>query len=503
MRSGIPAFAGDCGLAAEDRRTLSPGMTPPACTVEDLRFSHLWVRTRFPFRYGIASMTEAPHVLVQATVRCGGQTVEGLSAETWVPKWFVKDPDTTYAEDLPAMCRTLEHAAAAARSAPAGGSLFQWWRHLYQAQSALAGSPGIPPLLAHLGTAMIERAVTHAVCRSQQCSLLDLWRSGAAGIDFAALRPETAGVQAADILPQAPANRLRVRHTVGLADPLRDADVTAPLHDGLPHSLEENIRAFGLDCFKIKLAGDLERDTARLESLAALLPPGAQFTLDANENYPDIRVFRAHWQHWMQRPALAAWLERGLMLIEQPLHRDQSFHEDTASAFRSWDRHPPFIIDEADASLSDLPRALAMGYAGTSHKNCKGLMKGLANLALLRKTGSDTILSGEDLSNIGPVALLQDIAAMAALGIPHIERNGHHYFRGAAMFPEETGRSLLTAHPDLYREANGLVCLRISRGGLDAASVVNAPLGLSGGEITAGFIPGLPVTSPPAPPPGL
>ena len=468
-------------------------MPAPRIKVFAVSFAHLWVRTRFPFRYGIASMTEAPHVLVRATVECDGRIFEGVSAETWVPKWFVKNPATTYDEDLPDMCRTLRHAAAAAMQTREAHTFFDWWRQLYDAQSELAGSPGIPPLLAHLGTAMIERAVCHAMCQAQSCSIHAWWRENHAGIDFAAIRPQTAGLTPADVLPMQPSSRPIVRHTVGLADPLTNAEITEPLNDGLPHSLEENIRAFGLTHFKIKLAGDLERDTARLVSLATLLPPGARFTLDANENYPDIRVFKAHWDHWMSRPPLAAWLRQDLLLVEQPLHRDSSFDAATGAALSSWPKHPPFIIDEADASLDDLPRALALGYAGTSHKNCKGLTKGLANLALLHRHGPGTILSGEDLSNIGPVALLQDLAVMAALGIPHIERNGHHYFRGTGMFPPETSDSLLAEHPDLYAAANGFAALRIRDGILDATSVVNAPLGITGREAIAGFVPGLPV----------
>ncbi len=458
--------------------------------VESISFQHLWVRTRFPFRYGIASMTEAPHVMVRAQVNCAGRTYAGLSAETWVPKWFVKNPETSYAQDLPDMCRTLRHAAEAAAAPREPLSFFDWWRHLYAAQSELAGTPGIPPLLAHLGTAMIERAVCHALCQAAGCSIHSLWRQNRIGMDFAALRPQCTGRLPADVLPAAPSPRLTVRHTVGLADPLTDAEVTDPLHDGLPHSLEANIRAFGLTHFKIKLAGQLGSDTARLEQLAALLPAGARFTLDANENYPDIRVFREHWNHWMSRSLLAAWLERGLLLVEQPLHRDSSFAPETGAAFSSWAKHPPFIIDEADASLDDLPRALALGYAGTSHKNCKGLTKGLANLALLHRQGG--ILSGEDLSNIG-LALLQDIAVMSALGIPHIERNGHHYFRGTSVFAPEVSGSLLTEHGDLFTRRGGIGAVNIDNGQLNAASVVNSPLGLTGGEVWSGFREGLPV----------
>jgi L-alanine-DL-glutamate epimerase-like enolase superfamily enzyme len=310
-----------------------------------------------------------------------------------------------------------------------------------------------------------------------------------------AIRPETAGLAPADVLPSQPAARLIVRHTVGLADPLTEAEVAEPLHDGLPHSLEENIHTFGLTHFKIKLAGLLEKDTSRLEALTGLLPEGARFTLDGNENYPDIRVFRQHWDHWMTRPRLADWLERGLLLVEQPLHRDSSLNAATGESLASWTKHPPFIIDEADASLSDLPRALALGYAGTSHKNCKGLTKGLANCALLRRHGPATILSGEDLSNIGPVALLQDIAVMAALGIPHIERNGHHYFRGTSMFPDGTGESLIKAHPLTWTQRPGFAVLRITDGMIETESIAGAPLGLTGEEEFPGFHEGLPAPS--------
>jgi hypothetical protein len=472
-------------------------MHAPRIKVLDVSFAHLRVRTRFPFRYGIASMTEAPHVLVRAVVECEGRTLTGLSAETWVPKWFVKNPDTTYDEDLPDMCRTLRHAAEAAVEPREPLTFFRWWQRLHAAQAELAGAPGIPPLLAHLGTAMVERAVCHALCQAQRCSIHALWRENLAGIDFADIRQETAGLAPVDVLPPQPASRIIARHTVGLADPLTDAEITDPLHDGLPHSLEENIRAFGLTHFKIKLAGHQEKDTARLEALAGLLPEGSHFTLDANENYPDIRVFREHWAHWVSRPSLAAWLERGLLLVEQPLHRDSSFHAVTGETLLSWTKHPPFIIDEADASLGDLPRALALGYAGTSHKNCKGLTKGLANAALLRRHGPGTILSGEDLSNIGPVALLQDLAVMAALGIPHVERNGHHYFRGTGMFPPETGESLFKAHPAAWvRTSEGFAALRIENGIIGTESIAAAPLGLTGEEVIAGFSEGLPEADP-------
>ena len=56
-----------------------------------------------------------------------------------------------------------------------------------------------------------------------------------------------------------------------------------------------------------------------------------------------------------------------------------------------------------------------------SHKNCKGIVKGIANAASLarerQKRERPVYLSGEDLANVGPIALFQDLAMMAALGI--------------------------------------------------------------------------------------
>ena len=71
-------------------------------------------------------------------------------------------------------------------------------------------------------------------------------------------------------------------------------------------------------------------------------------------------------------------------------------------------------------------------------------------------------MSGEDLANVGPVALLNDLAAMAVLGMGDVERNGHHYFAGLGMFPPALQRAGCSAHPDLYAmRPEGFAALRI------------------------------------------
>ena len=148
----------------------------------------------------------------------------------------------------------------------------------------------------------------------------------------------------------------------------------------------------------------------------------------------------------------------------------------------NWQDAPPFIIDESDATLDSLPIALKLGYSGTSHKNCKGIIKSIAALGTIQQVQSANrrlILSAEDLGNVGPVALLQDLAVVAALGIPHVERNGHHYFAGLSMFPDPIQKQTANDHPDLYhQDASGLLALQPSAGQLQLDSINAAPLGL-------------------------
>ena len=79
------------------------------------------------------------------------------------------------------------------------------------------------------------------------------------------------------------------------------------------------------------------------------------------------------------------------------------------------------------------------------------MLKGIAHACLLerrrrREPGRSFILSGEDLANVGPVALLQDCAVAAALGVESVERNGHHYFAGLSAFPSAVQERVLEAH---------------------------------------------------------
>src|SRR5262249_45555805 len=152
---------------------------------------------------------------------------------------------------------------------------------------------------------------------------------------------------------------------------------------------------------------------------------------------------------------------------------DIALDDSIGDFFSRWPDRPPIIIDESDATTGSLPRALALGYAGTSHKNCKGVCKSIVNAGLLAhwRIAEPTrkfLMSGEDLANIGPVALLQALAVAASLGIESIERNGHHYFAGLSMFPENVQHAVLDAHGDLYAKSErGWPSVAIRAGEID------------------------------------
>ena len=80
-------------------------------------------------------------------------------------------------------------------------------------------------------------------------------------------------------------------------------------------------------------------------------------------------------------------------------------------------------------------------------------------------------MSAEDLTTQAGLALQQDLALVALLGLGHVERNGHHYVRGLASLPAGEQAAWLAAHPDLYTRDGDLVRLRIAHGRLAIGSL--------------------------------
>src|SRR5262245_60985450 len=233
-----------------DRFTLSPF----ECFVRH-------TRTRFPFRYGIASMTDVPHLFVRTRVTVAEKSSFGLSSEGLPPKWFTKDPATTFEQDLPEMLQVISHAAKLAEgTARSAVPFFDFWRELYRQQSNWADARHIAPVLANLGVSLVERAALDGLCRAAGEPLHRLIAAHRLGLRLGEIYAELGGAQWRDLLPGAPLKSCFVRHTVGLGDALTPADLSPGerVDDGLPQDLESSIREYGLRYFKIKLFADAE-----------------------------------------------------------------------------------------------------------------------------------------------------------------------------------------------------------------------------------------------------
>jgi hypothetical protein len=174
-------------------------------------------------------------------------------------------------------------------------------------------------------------------------------------------------------------------------------------------------------------------------------------------------------------PELQA-LDRAILFIEQPLDRSVALDPANAPLLERISRHKPLIIDEADGTLDAFRAAMSLGYRGVSHKNCKGIYKSFLNLARAQRRnevlGSQRyFLSAEDLTNLPVVPLQADLASVALLGIPHVERNGHHYFFGLNHLTREEQVVALDKHSDLYARFGDAVVLYIRDGRIAIDSI--------------------------------
>ena len=98
-------------------------------------------------------------------------------------------------------------------------------------------------------------------------------------------------------------------------------------------------------------------------------------------------------------------------------------------------------------------------------------------------------MSAEDLTNVPVVPLQQDLATVRALGITHVERNGHHYVRGLAHCSRAERAAALRHHRDLYLGDEREAWLRIEAGRLRVGSLATAGYGVAFDPDLASMVP--------------
>jgi hypothetical protein len=427
------------------------------------------VAFRFPFRFGVARVTEAPQAFVRVVIESGGRSAVGWSAEMMMPKWFDKSPELTPGDNVAQLRRSLRLALDALPAA-GRGTPFGLVAAVQPAHHAACARENLPPLVASYGLALAERAMLDALARAEDAPAAELVRASRIGLT-AATAPDLAGFDLDGFLATLrPAATIAVRHTVGLADPLTAADLPAAdrLDDGLPETLDEAIAAYGHRFFKLKIAGDPEADTDRLARIAAVLDrlPDYRVTLDGNEQYPNPATVAALIDRLASTPGLDR-LRRAILFVEQPMARAVTLSTRLDVAL-------PAEIDEADGTTEAFATARGLGYTGVSSKSCKGFTRALLNRARVAAWGERFFMSAEDLTTQAGTAVQQDLLLATLIGATHVERNGHHYVDGMAGAPAAEQAAFLAAHPDLYRGADGHARLDIRDGAVSLATVTAA-----------------------------
>ena len=437
----------------------------PRLKLRDIAFFERPVHFARPFRFGAITINATPQLFVRVEIEVEGKskgrgTAVGASAELLVPKWFDKRPELSPGQTVDELRRSLTIARGLYLARTEFLTAFDLHASCIGAQVATCAKKNIPALAAAYGPAEIDKAVLDALLRAMETSFFDGMAGNIAGID-ARLSPD---LKAADIVQfltdRKPLPRVAIRHTVGLDDTVEG--------EGGVADARENA---GARYFKLKLSGDPTADAARLARIGQELDTlGRDYkvTLDANEQYADLAVLQALMDRLDHDAALRPISSR-LLYVEQPMPRDIT----RQSPLGSLAAHG-FIIDEADDSYDAFPSARALGYCGISSKSCKGLYKSIVNATRAAKWsagGARVFVTGEDLTCQAGLAVQQDLALGAFIGITHAERNGHHYVDGFGETPAAEAQAFAAAHPDLYADAGQGIRLQIHNGDLLTGSL--------------------------------
>ena len=244
----------------------------PSFAIEAIELFERDVKLRMPFRFGVVTLTAAPQAFVRARILfADGTRAEGMAAEVMAPKWFDKNPALSNDDNFEQLRSALRIARGLYTDGGVDSAFGHFARH-YQAQIGRGAQQGLNSLVANYGPALIDRALLDALCRALQLPFHEVVRRNRAGIQVTPLTPDLQGYDLdAFLAGLRPAEHIAARHTVGLVDPITAADQSERVADGLPETLEEVDATYAHRWFKLKVAGNVDADVARLLHIASVL----------------------------------------------------------------------------------------------------------------------------------------------------------------------------------------------------------------------------------------
>jgi len=446
----------------------------PTFRIAEIELLETPVVLRMPFRFGIVTLRKCFQAFVRVRIETSdGKSAWGATAEMIAPKWFDKNPNLTDDENFEQERDVLRIATQAYLSDTSSDTAFGHFIRHHDTHLKVCASKGYNPLLASYGNALIDKAVLDALCRIRHMSFYQVMQSNLVGMHDG--HSQFSGIDFSAFLNQLrPATHIHARHTVGLVDAITAADITEPVNDGLPETLEQVVEHYGHRYYKLKVCGQLDKDIARLTAIASVLDriQAPYFaSLDGNEQYKNAEEVAELLSTMRATPALHRMVN-SIMFVEQPISRAHALDTDLSHMNLGL----PVIMDESDGTLDAFVKAKGKGYSGISSKTCKGIYKSFLNAARCQQWNTEGntrhfFMSGEDLTVQAGLCIQQDLALVNLLGITHVERNGHHYVNGLVSRTKEEQTDFLQNHGDLYESSFGATRVKITEGRLHIASL--------------------------------
>src|SRR4051794_37831875 len=265
---GATASLIGCATAPSVRRS-----HPTDARIVDVHHTFEEFRYRAPYRFGGRSVDRVTLLNVTCRLRTdGGREAWGFGSMTLGNAWaFPAASQDAGLGAMKALAQSLEPITGACDERGHPIDLARVLEPAYlRAAGDVSASLGLPVPIPKLCTLVVgsayDAALHDAYGKAFGVSVYQTYGRSHMRRDLSAdLGAGFAGEYLDRYVPAAPRASTPVFHSVGAGDPLEASDVSAPIGDGLPETLEAWIPRDGLIRFKIKLdGGNLEADYNRV-----------------------------------------------------------------------------------------------------------------------------------------------------------------------------------------------------------------------------------------------
>jgi L-alanine-DL-glutamate epimerase-like enolase superfamily enzyme len=395
---------------------------------------------RTPYKFGGQEVSRVTVLNVRCRLSLkSGKSAEGFASMPMGNVWSYPAPGVPYETTLNAMKTLAEKLAAITRAFREYAHPLDVNRELepeyLKAAADLKQTPPIPKLCTLVTASPVDAALHDAFGKLHGRNSFNAVGREFVRYDLAHyLNAEFKGEYLDSYIAREPAKKIRMYHSAGASDPLTTKDITKPIGDGLPETLEDWIPYSGITAIKIKLNGnDLGWDADRVAAIHDVTARAQAkrgfadwiYSLDFNERCPNVQ-YLLDFDHKLG--AIAPDAFRRVQYIEQPTARDLA--KDRTNTMFEAAKLRPVVIDESLTGLHALLLAREMGYTGVALKACKGQSQTLLLAAAAQKYKMFRCV--QDLTCPG-AALVHSVNIAAHIpGVSALEANAREYVPSAS-----------------------------------------------------------------------